>query len=151
MTSRPAAAGRPSNRHRRGMTLFEVLIALAVFLASLAAISQLIHVGTIAAAEGQLQTEAVLRCETKMAEVIAGIEPMDPVSDEIFADDQEGRWAWSLVVGDGPHLDTLQLSVTVTHVRANGSMDASFNMDRLVRNPQIFIDAAEASLEAEAL
>ncbi len=135
---------------RRGMTLFEVLIALAIFLAALAAISQLIHVGTIASADGQLQTEAILRGETKLAEIVAGVEPMDSVSQQMFADDESRRWSWSLSVLDGPHLDTLQLSVTVTHVRENGSMDASFTLDRLVRDPQIFADAAAASLEAEA-
>lgn len=129
---------RPSQR--RGITLFEVLLALGIFLGAIAAIGQVINVGTIAAGEGQLNSEAVLRCETKLAEVIVGIEPMVAAEAQPFADD--GRWLWSLTVTDGPHADLLQLDVTVTHNRLNGTQDATFTLTRLVRDPQLYIDAA---------
>lgn len=134
---------------RGGITLFEVLLALAIFLGALAAISQLVHTGTIAAAEGQLQSEAVVRCQAKMGEVVSGIEPLEPVQDETF-EDGDGLWTWSLSIGDGPHVDLMQLSVTVRHTRENGSLDASFTVERLIRDPQLYIDAAAAaSLETE--
>ena len=122
--------------HRRGITLFE---ALGIFLGAIAAIGQVINVGTLAAGDGQLNSDAVLRCETKLAEIIAGIEPMVAAEAQPFADD--ARWQWSLTVTDGPHADLLQLDVTATHNRLNGTQDASFTLTRLVRDPQLYLDA----------
>ncbi len=125
---------------RKGITLFEVLLALGIFLGAIAAIGQVINVGTLAATEGQLQSEAVLRCKTKLAEVIAGVEPMTAVQDQPFEDD--ARWLWSLSIIDGPHPDLLQLELMVTHQRVNRTENAGFSLARLVRDPQLFIDAA---------
>ncbi|MCA9024402.1 MAG: hypothetical protein KDA86_04240 [Planctomycetaceae bacterium] len=125
---------------RRGITLFEVLLALGIFLGAIAAIGQVINVGTLAATEGQLRSEAILRCEAKLAEVIAGVEPMVAVQEQPFVDD--GRWLWSLSIIDGPHPDLLQLDVSVTHQQLSRTENAGFTLTRLVRNPQLFIDAA---------
>jgi general secretion pathway protein I len=125
---------------RRGITLFEILLALGIFLAAVTAIGQIVNVGSTAATDGQLQSEAVLRCETKLAEIIAGIEPMAGAQGQAFADD--ARWSWSLAIADGPHADLLHLTVSVTHQRANGNTDAQFALTRLVRDPQLYIDAA---------
>lgn len=134
-------SGRTFSRPlRRGITLFEVLLALGIFLGAIAAIGQIINVGTLAATEGQLRSEAVLRCQSKLAEVISGIEPIAAVQKQPFADD--ARWQWSLAVIDGPHPDLLQLDLSVTHQRLNRTENADFTLSRLVRNPQLFLDAA---------
>ncbi|MBX3438968.1 MAG: hypothetical protein KF861_15865 [Planctomycetaceae bacterium] len=133
--------------HRQGITLFEVLVSLAIFMGALAAIAQIVDTGTTASATGQLQSEAVLRCETKLAEVVSGIQAMDAVQGETFPDD--ASWSWSLAITDGPHPDLLQLTVEVSHVRANGTTDADFSLTRLIRDPQLFLDAAAAAEEAQ--
>jgi general secretion pathway protein I len=125
---------------RRGITLFEILLALGIFLAAVTAIGQIVNVGSTAATDGQLQSEAVLRCETKLAEIIAGIEPLAGAQTQAFTDD--ASWSWSLAIADGPHPDLLHLTVSVTHQRVNGSTDAQFVLTRLLRDPQLFIDAA---------
>src|SRR5690606_31005323 len=114
--------------------------ALAVFLGAFAAIGQVIDLGRQASVEGQLENEAVLRAQTKLAEVIAGIEPMTALEGQAFEDDP--NWTWGLTMGDGPHVDVLGLTITVEHTRANGSVDAAFVLTRFVRDPQLFIDAA---------
>lgn len=132
---------------RRGITLFEVLLALAVFLGAFAAVGQVIDTGSQASIEGQLESAAVLRAQTKLSEVVAGIEPMEGVQGQTFEDDP--NWTWSLTVGDGPHVDLLLLTITIEHIRPNGTVDGSFLLNRLVRNPQLFIDAAEEAALAE--
>lgn len=133
---------------RPGITLFEVVLALAVFLGAFAAIAQILDVGRQAAVEGQLENEAVLRAQSKLAEVLAGIEPMSAVQGQAFEDDP--NWSWSLTISDGPHVDLLGLAIQVQHVRPTGSLDAAFILHRLVRDPQLFIDAAaNAALESE--
>jgi general secretion pathway protein I len=141
-------AERDGYFHRRGITLFEVMLALAIFLGAFAAISQVIDLGRQASVAGQLENEAVLRAQTKLAEVIAGVEPMSALQGQAFEDDP--NWTWGLEMGDGPHVDLLGLTVTVEHVRPNGSIDASYMLTRMVRDPQLFIDAAaSASLSEE--
>jgi len=116
------------------------MLALAIFLGAFAAIGQVIDLGRQASVEGQLENEAVLRAQTKLAEVIAGIEPMSAMQQQAFEDDP--NWTWGLTMGDAPHVDVLGLTITVEHTRPNGTVDAAFVLTRFVRDPQLFIDAA---------
>ena len=118
--NRAAANSRPGNsrRARRGLTLFEVVISLGILLGALAAVSQLISIGSRAAVQSQVRTQAILRCESKLSEILASAEMMQAVEDMPF-EDQEPGWAWSLYVAEGPHIDLLELEVTVTHTGQN--------------------------------
>ena len=59
---------------RSGFTLLEVIISLAIFVSAFAAFSQLFTLGSRAAVQAALQTQAAVRAEAKMAEVVAGVE-----------------------------------------------------------------------------
>ena len=148
------AGENPMNRvttstGRRGLTLFEVVISLGIFLGALAAVGQLISTGSRAAIQAQLKTQAILRCESKLAEVLAGAETMQPV-DEMPFDDQATGWTWALQVAEGPHADLLALDVTVTHTGGNRLGNVSYTLKRYVRDPQLFLDAAiDESIESE--
>jgi general secretion pathway protein I len=139
----------PWNCHRRGITLFEVMLALAIFLGAFAAIGQIIDLGRQASVEGQLENEAVLRAQTKLAEVVAGIEPMTALEGQAFEDDP--NWTWGLTMDTAPHVDVLGLTITVEHTRPNGTVDAAFVLTRFVRDPQLFIDAAANASLSEGL
>ena len=133
---------------RHGITLFEVVLALAIFLLAFAAVGQIVQNGSRASVDGQLQNDAVLRAQSKLAEIIAGVEPMSAMQGQAFEDDAD--WTWSLTMGDGPHVDLVLLTVMVEHIGGNGETDASFSINRLVRDPQLFIDAAaNAAMSAE--
>lgn len=141
----------PATRHplfRRGLTLFEVLISLAIFVGSMAAIGQLVATGVRGALRARLQTQAVLRCESKMAEVVAGISPFHPASDTPFVDDP--AWTWSMSLAPGPNQELFLVEVTTAH-QAGGQLGAvTFSLRRLVRNPQIFIDKMIKEQEQQA-
>lgn len=139
-TVQPRCA-RPS-----GFTLFEVLISLAIFLTALAALSQLVSTGVQASSRARLETQAILRCESKMAEVLAGVEPLETLAATPFEDDPS--WTWSLEIGAGPHVDLLELNVTVSHTGVSDLATVSYSMSRYIRDPQLFIDAALAAEEA---
>ena len=147
---------RSLNRHHRqslssrgGLTLFEVVISLTLFLGAMLAISQIISVGSRAAVQARLQTQAILRCESKLSEILAGVEPMESVSNVQFEEDT-ANWVWSLEIGSGPHEVLLDLTVSVSHINQEGYPDSRFSLRRFVRDPQLFVDAAEAAAEAEA-
>ena len=129
-----------NSRHRRtarkGLTLFEILLALAIFLASLAALSQLIASGTRAAVQGRLQTEAIFRCESKLAELVAGEEPIEARSNGPFEEDR--KWRWSLTVEEGPWPDLNLVEVTVSHEGQNAFGNTSYTLRRYLRDPRLF-------------
>ena len=60
---------------RRGITLYEVVIALVIFSGSVAAISEAVSTGMRAAVQSRLQSQAILLAQSKMQEVIAGSFP----------------------------------------------------------------------------
>src|SRR5512134_2043342 len=70
--------------NRRGLTLIEVLLSLGLFLGAVTVLSQLWWNGVRASVQSQLRTQAILRCESKMNEVVAGAEPLLQVTDTPF-------------------------------------------------------------------
>lgn len=137
-------AARPATRYppqRSGLTLFEVVLSLAIFLMSLAAVSQLISVGSRASVDAQLETEAALFAESKMAEVISGAVPLDPVSGQPVSS-ADAAWQWSLTENTAPLEGLKDITVTVTHLGPDGEPDVTFSLRRYLRDPQLFIDAA---------
>jgi general secretion pathway protein I len=80
-------------RTRAGLTLLEVVIALAIFLFSLAAIAQLLSFSRDRVVDGHLKSQANLRCEAKLAEVLTGAEPLSS-GGGTFSDDP--NWSWQI-------------------------------------------------------
>jgi type II secretion system protein I len=76
------------------MTLMEVLVALAIFLLSLVALSRLLELGVDQALEIQQRNRAAQLCHSKMAEVVAGAVPLTGQTDVPFPEDSD--WLWSM-------------------------------------------------------
>src|SRR5262249_26369531 len=122
---------------RQGLSLFEVLIALAIFVCSMAAIGQLVSSGVRAAVQARLQSQAVLRAETKMAEAVAGITNLHGASGT-FTDDT--TWSWTIASTQSQHEGLYLVEVTVAHAGVTTSARQSFALRRLGRDPQIALD-----------
>jgi prepilin-type N-terminal cleavage/methylation domain-containing protein len=73
---------RHSPRH--GFTLLEILVALVIFVGSVAVISRLVSLGLDNADYARLQGEGVLLVESKFAEIDAGMEDGEGVSGDSF-------------------------------------------------------------------
>ena len=84
----------PANR--RGLTLLEIILALAIFFGSLAALAQLSWNGSRAAVQARLKTQAIIRCEAKLAEILAGAQRLQSSSRVPFPDN--AAWTWSLSI-----------------------------------------------------
>ena len=89
MTRRPSHAGR-----RPGLTLLEVLVALAIFLFAMVVMGGLITTAGDQALEVQYQSRAAQLCQSKLAEVNAGVVKLDSQSNVSF--DEDSDWQWSL-------------------------------------------------------
>ena len=138
-------ATRPDSfrpNRRSGMSLLEVLISVAIFLGALTAIMQVLNVGQRAEVATRLQTEAILKCEAKMAEFISGIEEAASSQGGTFEDDETGNWKWDAEVTDSGIVSLLMVTVKVEHSISDDEANAAFTLSRYMRDPQLFIDAA---------
>lgn len=134
----------PSESHGRGMTLLEVLIALAILLMSLAAISELLRQGSRAAVDARTDSQTALRAEAVMNEVLGGVHLMQDVQGTPFLDDPD--WQWSLLVLDGPLSGLLRLEVTVSYVPDGATPRRPFTLVRFARDPAVFAESATGGL-----
>ena len=130
-----------AERNRSGLTLLEVLISLAIFLGALTAISQLISIGSRAALQAQMRTQAIIKCQSKLSEVLAGVQPMESVSLVAFENDDD-NWKWSLNVEPGDYENLLKLLVTVQYAGESETVFSSYQLIRQVRDPAMLLDAA---------
>ena len=132
------------------MSLFEVLLAIAIFLMAMTALSQLISGGRRSSLDASLRTQAVLHAETIMNEVIAGAKPMEVATSEQITEG-DTNWFWSLSVEDAEVDGLKDLTVTVVHVSNGDRENIKYTLRRFVRDPAVFEEAAlEADAEAEA-
>lgn len=139
-------AGRASRTTRTahfGISLLEVVIALAIFLAATTVIGQLISTGSQAAIGAQLKAEAARRCETVMSEAIAGVVPLESTGDMAFEDDP--YWTWSLTVSDAPVTDLVQIEARVTRQTRAGQPPATMSLIRWVRDPALWTQSTVES------
>ncbi|MEQ9411380.1 MAG: hypothetical protein RIK87_26940 [Fuerstiella sp.] len=143
-------AGRSPGAHgrRSGLTLLEVLVSTAIFLGALTAILQIMRIGHDSRLSAKLDAEAALRCETVMSEVVSGIRQPTAVSNQVF--EGEENWVYSIEVGDGGGTSLLLITVSVSHVIGEQLPNSGFQLTRLMRDPQLFLDAAMSAAEAEA-
>ena len=86
-----------SRARRRGLSLLEVLMALAIFLISLIGISQLLSDSSHRAVEAREVGQATILCQGDMAQVMAGVMPMSSQGDTPCDEDPtiNGRWTVS--------------------------------------------------------
>jgi len=124
---------------RSGLSLLEVLIALTIFLTATTIIGQLVSTGSQAAIGAQLKAEAARRCESVMAEAIAGAIPLETTGATTFGDDP--LWTWSLAVDEGSVADLLHVEARVSRQNRAGQAPSEFRLVRWVRDPQLWMQS----------
>jgi type II secretion system protein I len=105
---------------RPALTLFEVLIALAIFLLSIGAVSYLLNLSGERALAIKKHSQAARLCQSKMAEVMMGAVPLQSQTDAAF--DEDDDWKWSLDCSQSS-ASTLLWTVTVTVKNKKDSND----------------------------
>ena len=131
--------------NRSGLTLLEVILSTAIFLGALTAILQVMRIGHESRLSARLDAECALRCESMLGQLISGMMPLS--SDSGPFEDNE-NWVYTIEVEDGALTDLLMVSVTVEHM-ANEQPNAALTLNRLMRDPQLFLDAAMSATETE--
>lgn len=135
-------SGAASSKCRSGLSLLEIIISVAIFMASLAAIMEGLQIGRRSELSARLQSEAVLRSETVMGEILCGAKEASSAQGNRFDDDETGNWEWSAEVAEAGTAGLLQVTVLVEHRPGGGEPNAAFTLVRFMRDPQLFLDAA---------
>ena len=129
-------------RSRRGLSLLEVLLSIAILGLSLTAIGGLVKLGYQSAIDAKLQTEAYVICDAKMAEVVAGVLPLESASGQTV--DENPDWMYSVEVGNADRVGLFHVRVTVEQAPNITSNPVAYSIDRFVPDPDY--NPAENSL-----
>jgi hypothetical protein len=108
-----------------------VLVSLSIFLFSLIAIAHLISVSARRAADVQEESRATQLAQSKLAEVIWGIEPLSS-SGGTFDNDPD--WSWSLNSNQANLTGLWNVKVTVRKERTVGT-PIEFSLSQMVLDP----------------
>ncbi len=99
-------------RSRRGLTLIEVLVSLAIFLMSIVALYRLIDLASDNAQEIVNQSRSTRLMESKLAEFVAGSEVLSGSTSGEF--DEEPGWKWSAEMEQDAIPNLWKVTVTVS-------------------------------------
>jgi general secretion pathway protein I len=119
---------------RAGLSLLEVLVALAIFLFSIVALNQALNIGTRNAVDMQQHMMAAQLVQSKMAEVYCGAVPLSSQSDTPF--DEDPDYTWSLDAEQNSVTNLWNVTVTVTRARGDGSK-LETKLSQMIIDPSI--------------
>jgi type II secretion system protein I len=117
---------------RRGLSLLEVILALAILGISMAAISQLFFLGYRSATQATLRNEANILADTKMAELAAGILDVQSVGGAMIP--EAPNWVYSVQIDDGDQPDLLVATVTVQTADTD-QIPVAMSITRFISDP----------------
>src|SRR5262245_13473546 len=129
---------------RRGLSLLEVILAMAILGGALATIGQLIRIGGRNAVIARDLTAAELFCESKLNEVVAGGDLPDAVSDTPLS--EIGEWLYSVQIAPTDLNGLTSVTVTVSQAKEQIARPVSYSSSRWMVDPTF----AQAAAEEEA-
>ncbi len=113
-------APSPARMPRHGLSLLEVLVALAIFLFSIVALHQALNIGTNNAIETQQLQLAAQLAQSKMAEVYAGVVPLSSTPDTPF--DENPDYTWSIDAQQSTLTNLWNVNLSVKRTRGDGTV-----------------------------
>jgi len=125
---------------RLGMTLLEVMLALLVLVVAMSGIATLTSLGRQSGADARDLTMGQLLCESKMAEIAAGVTAPSSTQGR-FPNDPDWTFSVSSSAAGTPGL--LVVRVTVTQDPASYSEPMEFALVRWVPDPDFAAELAQ--------
>jgi len=126
---------------RRGLTLLEVILAIAILGGCLAVIGELVRVGSRHASEARHLTKAQILCESTMEEIVAGILPAEAVTASVYENDPD--WVYSVTTNYLDQEGLIEVRVMVEQVNTDALYPLTTSLTRWMMDPSV------AEMEAE--
>ncbi len=123
------------SRHERpGLTLLEVVVSVAIFLVALAAIGQLINLGSFAIRDSQWKQQGAFYCQSKLAEISIGYEPFASSSGKL---EEDPTWNWETQVKQVSGIEGLwRVQVRFWKERPYQDSPVSVRMTQIIMDPE---------------
>ncbi len=148
---RPATSGS-----RRGFSLLEIMLAIAILGATLAVLGQIAQIGSSAAREARDLSICRILCQAKLSEILldasAGISPNSVFGAPLDSFDSTSitAYTYSLEVQPAPLDGLLALRVTVQATETDsGTAIATFALTRWMVDPTLGLEQAEVDEQAQ--
>jgi type II secretion system protein I len=151
VTSSRRSGRRSARGPRDGFTLLELILALAILCGAVAAIGELSRGGMRYAQRARDTTRAQLLCESKLAEIAAGLtaaEPQDSMPFESSEDASDSEWLYSVEVATLDEEGLIQVRVVVTKDLPAEKRPVEVSLVRWMVDPSI--ETTEAATSAES-
>jgi general secretion pathway protein I len=133
--------------YKRGFTLLEVMLALAILVGAIAVLGEFGRLGLRSAKTSRDLTRAEMLCESVMGEIAAGIILPEPVQGVPVADptqgasvnntqvDDTGPWVYSIDAKTIDQDGLIAVTVTVSQDKPSVERPASFSLIRWIPDP----------------
>jgi prepilin-type N-terminal cleavage/methylation domain-containing protein len=131
--------------YRQGFSLLEVILALAILTGAIVVLGELARIGLRSAAAARDLAQAQVLCETKLAEILSGIQPLSAVQNTSFekVDPSEDLpWVYSIEEQTIDEDGLIAVRVTVTRADADqnllsGNRPISFSLTQWIPDPDL--------------
>ena len=131
----------PRPAPRRGLTLIEVMLALTILIISIAAVNQLVDLGTDQGNQARAATRGTRLAQGKMVEVEAGVVSLTSESTGDFEGDDG---AWKFTVTPEPAGPPNLYTVTVRVSRDLKGLPYEIVLTQMIFDPTVMGSAAQA-------
>jgi hypothetical protein len=131
---------RPRSARRRGLSLLEILLSLAIFLLSLVAIGGLVESGSERGMAAAMQAIGTRLAQSKMAEVESGVIPVSTGGQGAF--DDEPEWSWSIEPGSATVPNVYPVTVRVWRELGGGRYEVV--LTQMIFDPAQMGNASES-------
>ncbi len=146
----PSPQPLAASPYSRGFSLLEVILALAILAGSMAVLGQLVQLGMTHARAAEDMTQAVIACESIMAEIVCGARtetaayqsPYDAIVDE----DGKATFVYSVVVApSSQHLGMQEVLVIVERDPSSALQPVSSELVRWMVDPEYAASLSETT------
>lgn len=150
---RSRSPAEPVCQNRGGFSLLEVILAIGILAGASVLTGSIIRQGLQNTAAARDLTKAQIYCQSKLAEIAAGIEAAGPASDIPL--DKEGKWVCSITTEPVGDYSLLAVTVTVNRVDKTGPRQVSYSLTQWIVDPESETatesgDASETSTDSAA-